>query len=150
MRCSVRLSVTAILLPLAAALPQAARAADAGPATCSAATLDGTYLFAFSGINVSDGGSRPFAVAGYEVYDGAGGMRSVTTTNADGKLERNVRQPGTYTVAADCTGTVTYADGTIYDLFIAPDGENFVFVETNPERVAAGFEPRASAQRVAE
>ena len=77
-------------------------------------------------------------------------MRSVVTTNAAGKLARNVRQPGAYTVAADCTGTVTYADGTIYDLFIAPDGSNFVFVETNPEKVAAGFEPRATAQRVAD
>ena len=150
MRRRFRLSATAILLPLAVALPQVARAADAGTTTCSAATLDGTYLFAFSGINVSAGGLRPFAVAGYEVYDGAGGMRSVVTTNADGRLARNVRLPGTYTVAADCTGTVTYADGTVYGLFIAPDGGSFVLVETNPERVAAGFEPRATARRVAE
>ncbi|MGE3293813.1 MAG: hypothetical protein AB7I59_06440 [Geminicoccaceae bacterium] len=144
-----RLRAIALALPLALAHPHLARAADAS-AQCSLATLSGTYLFAFSGMTVAAGGATPFAVAGYEVYDGAGGMRSVTTTNAGGKLERNLRQPGSYTVAADCTGTVTYADGTLYDLFIAPDGGNFVFVETNPERVAAGFEPRATAQRVAE
>ena len=136
----------ALLLPLAQAHP--ARAADA-PA-CAPATLKGTYLFAFSGSAVSGGGAAPFAVAGYEVYDGQGHMRSVVTTNAAGKLARNVRQPGTYTVAADCTGTVTYADGTIYDLFIAPDGRNFVFVATNSALVAAGFEPRATAERVAD
>ena len=140
----------ALVLPLAFASPHLARAADAGPAECSLATLSGTYLFAFSGVTVATGGSTPFAVAGYEVYDGAGRMRSVVTTNANGKLEHNVRQPGTYTVAQDCTGTVTYADGTIYDLFLAPDGGNFVFVETNPAKVAAGFEPRATAQRVAQ
>ncbi|MFL5336329.1 MAG: hypothetical protein ACJ8H8_24915 [Geminicoccaceae bacterium] len=144
-----RAPVLALVLPLVLAHPLLARAADTAPATCSLATLSGTYLFAFSGTSVAAGGATPFAVAGYEVYDGAGGMRSVTTTNANGKLKRNVRQPGAYTVAADCTGTVTYADGTIYDLFLAPDGANFVFVETNPERVAAGFEPRATAQRVA-
>ena len=143
-----RLPALALALPLVLGLAPSGRAAD--PASCSLATLSGTYLFAFSGTNVAGGQAAPFAVAGYEVYDGAGGMRSVTTTNAAGKLERNVRQPGTYTVAADCTGTVTYADGTIYDLFLAPDGTSFVFVETNPERVAAGFEPRATAQRVAE
>lgn len=136
-----------LVLALALALPHPAPAADA--ASCSPATLSGTYLFAFSGVDVAGGGARPFAVAGYEVYDGTGGMRSVVTTNSAGKLARNIRQPGTYSVATDCTGTVTYADGTIYDLFIAPDGGNFVFVETNPEKVAAGFEPRATAQRVA-
>jgi hypothetical protein len=141
----------ALVLPLALAYPAiAGAAAGTAPATCSLATLSGTYLFAFSGMNVAKAAAAPFAVAGYEVYDGTGAMRSVTTTNAAGKRARNVRQPGTYTVAADCTGTVTYADGTIYDLFVAPDGGNFVFVETNPERVAAGFEPRATAQRVAE
>lgn len=137
----------AFLLPLALAQPHPVRAAD--PASCAPDTLSGTYLFAFSGIDIAGGGA-PFAVAGYEVYDGAGRMRSVVTSNAAGKLARNVHQPGSYTVAADCTGTVTYADGTIYDLFIAPDGSNFVFVETNPEKVAAGFEPRATAQRVAQ
>jgi hypothetical protein len=136
-------------MPLALTQPGLARAADAA-AQCSLATLDGTYLFAFSGMTVAGGGTTPFAVAGYEVYDGNGAMRSVVTTNTGGKLERNVRQPGAYTVATDCTGTVTYADGTIYDLFIAPDGGSFVFVETNPDKVAAGFEPRATAQRVAE
>ena len=31
-------------------------------------------------------------------------------------------------------------DGTRYDLFIAPDGSTFVFVHTNPGKIAAGFE----------
>src|SRR4051794_19140268 len=116
-----RVPALALVLPLVLAHPAIAGAAAAtAPAACSLAALTGTYPFAFLGMNVAKGVAAPFAVTGYEVYDGTGIMRSVTT-NAAGKLARNVRQPGTYTVAADCTGTVTYADGTVYDLFVAPD-----------------------------
>jgi len=63
---------------------------------------------------------------------------------------RNEPSSGKYTVRADCTGTTIFeSDGTQYDLFIAPDGSMFTFVETkSPERVAAGFELRGTAKRV--
>ena len=41
-------------------------------------------------------------------------------------------------------------DGTRYDLFLVPDGSRFAFVQTNPEFVGAGFEPRGTAERVGE
>ena len=65
-----------------------------------------------------------------------------------GRLLRLDRVNGTYTVNADCTGSVSYSDGTRYDQFVAPDGSQFVFVQTNPGTVAAGFEPRVTAHRV--
>ena len=70
-------------------------------------------------------------------------MRSVVTNNLNGKIESNVRQNGAYTVNSDCTGTVEYADGARYDLFIAPDGRTFVFVRPIPARSR-----RASSQGV--
>lgn len=139
--------VDALVLALALAGAGGARAADEA-AACSPATLQGTYLFAYDGVRIEGGERRPFAVAGYEVYDGKGGMRAVVTASDGGAPKRNVRTLGVYTVAADCTGTVTYADGTRYDVFLAPDGSRFVFVQTNPGTVAAGTEPRATAQRV--
>ena len=55
----------------------------------------------------------------------------------------------TYTVKADCTGTVTYRDGSQIDVFIAPDGSKFTFVQTKPSKlVGSGFEPRGTAKRV--
>ena len=45
-------------------------------------------------------------------------------------------------------GSVSYADGTRYDQFVAPDGSQIAFVQTNPGTVAAGFEPRVTARRV--
>ena len=146
---SKRIGVLALALPLALAGAGRGQAAD-DAAACALATLQGTYLFAFDGVRIDGDERHPFAVAGYEVYDGQGGMRAVVTSSDGGTPDRNVRTPGSYTVEADCTGTVTYADGTRYDLFLAPDGSSFVFVQTNPGMVASGFEPRATAQRVGE
>ena len=48
-----------------------------------------------------------------------------------------MRQKDAYAVKSDCIGTVEYADGTRYDLFIAPDGSRFVVVQTNTREVHA-------------
>jgi len=121
---------------------------DAG-AKCSEATLQGTYLFAHDGVVISGKDQGPFAIAGMEKYDGNGKVKAVASANFNGNVARHQSIPGTYTVKADCTSTATYADGTRYDLFIAPDGSMFTFVQTKPsEQVGAGFEPRGTAQRV--
>src|SRR5918994_4718534 len=112
---------------------------DAG-AKCSKATLKGTYLFAQNGVEIKGNEQRPFAIAGYDVFDGNGKVKGHATTNFNGKITRSKEPlPGTYTVKANCTGTLTFRDGTRYDIFIAPDGSMFTFVHTNPELVSAGF-----------
>jgi hypothetical protein len=123
---------------------------DAG-AKCSKATLHGTYLFAQNGVDISGNDQRPFAIAGYEVFDGNGKVNAVFSANLNGNVTRNETISGTYTVKADCTGTATYADGTRFDQFIAPDGSQLTFVQTKPsEFVEAAFEPGVSAKRVGE
>ena len=118
-------------------------------AKCSKATLHGTYLFAHDGVDISGKDQGPFAIAGMEKYDGNGKVKAVASANFNGDVARHQSIPGTYTVKADCTSTATYADGTRYDLFIAPDGSMFTFVQTKPsEFVGAGFEPRGTAKRV--
>src|SRR3712207_1121205 len=120
----------------------------AGRAKCSAATLRGRYLFGGEHVDITGGARVPFAVAGYEVYDGKGNVNGVASTNFNGAITRNAPFSGTYTVNADCTGTATYADGSQYDLFLAPDGSMFTVVQTHPpEGVASGFELRATAKR---
>jgi hypothetical protein len=123
---------------------------DAG-AKCSKATLHGTYLFAQNGVEIKGNDQRPFALAGYEVFDGNGKVNAVFSANVNGNVTRNETISGTYTVKADCTGTATYADGTRYDQFIAPDGSQLTFVQTKPsEFVEAAFEPWGTAKRVGE
>jgi hypothetical protein len=122
-------------------------------AKCSKATLKGTYLFAFNGVEIKGNSEqRPFAIAGYDVFDGNGEVRGVSSGNFGGEVFRKDPFTGTYTVKANCTGTVTFRDGAAAqgDMFIAPDGSKFAFVRTTPEDVSAGIDSRGSAKRVGE
>ena len=122
-------------------------------AKCSVATLKGTYLFAQNGVELKGNEQRPFALAGYDVFDGQGGVKGVASGNFNGEVFRNDRFTGTYCVKANCTGTVTLRGGgaaTQGDVFIAPDGSKFAFVRTDPEFVAAGIDEQVTAKRVGE
>jgi hypothetical protein len=116
---------------------------NAAVATCSQATLHGTYLFAYDGVQIKGKDKGPFATAGYQVHDGNGKVNGVYSANFNGKIFSNEPFSGTYTVSADCTGTATFTDGTHYDLFVAPNGRMFTFVQTDPKFVTSG-----TAQRV--
>jgi hypothetical protein len=124
------------------------RAPQAGDVLgCSLATLRGTYIFAYEGFNIENGTPIPVAFAGQEVYDGDGTMTGVYSASTNGQITRNVPYTGTYTVNADCTGTLTTTEeiGTFhYDQFVGPTGDEFSWVATDPGIVAAGFERRVS------
>jgi hypothetical protein len=122
---------------------------DTAKAKCSEATLEGTYLFAYDGVEIKGDEQLPFAYAGYDVYDGSGKVKTVFSFNVNGKITRNESLSGTYSVKANCTGTLTFEDGTRFDQFIAPDGSKLTFVQTKPsELVTAGVEQRGTAKRV--
>jgi hypothetical protein len=125
---------------------------DTSRAKCSEATLHGTYPFAFDGVEIKGNNDQvPFAIAGYGVFDGHGKEKSVVSTNFNGQVSRKEPISGTYTVKGDCTGTLTFADGSQIDLFIAPDGSMLTFVQTKPsELVGSGLQPRGTARRVGE
>jgi hypothetical protein len=147
--------VVLILLVGAAALTTVgagyAKDEDASREKCSEATLEGTYLFAYDGVEIKGDEQLPFAYAGYDVYDGSGKVKTVFSFNVNGKITRNESLSGTYSVKANCTGTLTFEDGTRFDQFIAPDGSKLTFVQTKPsELVTSGIELRGSAKRVGE
>jgi hypothetical protein len=125
---------------------------NASRAKCSEATLKGTYLFAQNGVEIKGNDQRPFAIAGYDVFDGNGEVKGVDSGNFNGEVFHNDRFTGTYTVKANCTGTVTFRDGAAIhgDIFIAPDGSKFAFVRTDPEFVGASIDEQVTAKRVGE
>ena len=126
---------------------------DTSRAKCSKATLKGTYLFAQNGVEIKGNNEqRPFALAGFDVFDGNGEVKGIDSGNFNGEVFRNDRFTGTYTVKANCTGTVTFRDGDAIhgDIFIAPDGSKFAFVRIDPEDVAAGIDEQVTAKRVGE
>ena len=123
---------------------------DSSRAKCSNATLKGTYPFAQNGAEIKGNEQRPFAIAGYDVFDGNGEVKGVASGNFNGEVFRKDPFTGTYTVKANCTGTVAYRDGPQIDVFIAPDGSKIAFVRTDPESVGAGIDSQVTAKRVGE
>src|SRR3712207_4130032 len=127
-----------------------ANAENASRAKCSDATLHGTYLFAQDGVDITGNDQVPFAIAGSDFFDGNGHFKTVASTNFNGEITRKDTVTGTYSIKANCTGTGTYEGGAQADMFIAPDGSMFTFVQVDPsQQVTSGFEERVTAKRVA-
>src|SRR5919112_3511177 len=61
----------------------------AAGAKCSEATLHGTYLFAQNGVEIKGNEQRPFAIAGYDVFDGNGDVKGHASANFNGKITRS-------------------------------------------------------------
>jgi hypothetical protein len=66
---------------------------NASRAKCSEATLHGTYLFAYDGVDVTGTKQVPFAIAGYDVFDGNGHAKTVFSVNFDGHIIRKIPSP---------------------------------------------------------
>ncbi|SRR5712691_1950346 len=106
---------------------------------CTLATLKGRYLSANSEVLLPPGFGvtqpTPAADAGFHLFNGDGTGTDIVTFSIGGHIVlENVEAPITYTVNADCTGTLTVVvpNGPAFDLFIAPDGEQFARIPTAP------------------
>jgi len=112
---------------------------DDGPRGCTLTTLKGRYLFAFSttllppAFGVTQ--PTPSNAAGFHLFNGDGTGTDTVTLNIGGHIVlESVVVPISYAVNADCTAayTVLVPNGPSFDLFIAPDGEQFAIIATGP------------------
>lgn len=154
-RLSSRIAITAAVTLIAATAGALGLAgpASAAPAvsrshsaSCDAGTLDGTYLFAANGWLTSGGTAIPFAFSGHETYSGDGTVHGVLTSSADGAIAQGTAFTGTYTVAANCTGSLVTTLGgnsSHYDLYISPSGDDFTYTQTDSGVVLGATEHRA-------
>ena len=125
---------------------------DDGPRGCTVATLEGRYLFAFSTtiLPPAFGVTQPTQsnAAGFNILNGDGtGTDTVTLTIGGHTALENTVVPTSYTVNADCTGayTVLVPNGPSFDIFIAPDGEDFASIATGPSgNTGSGISRRVS------
>jgi hypothetical protein len=141
LRRTIRVALAAGLLAIAGLSLSGTLAAsnDDGPRECTLATLKGRYLFAFSAtlLPPAFGVTQPTPsnAAGFNILNGDGtGTDTVTLTIGGHIALQNVVVPTSYVVNADCTGTLTVLvpNGPSFDLFIAPDGEQFASIATGP------------------
>lgn len=139
MKSAVFLSA-AIALATGLAAPTAAVANDDDVVSCSTRTLRGVYQFRASGFNIVNGAAVPKAIIETLVFDGRG---NVLTPEISLSANGNIIQPpqgapGVYTVDADCTGTLTFGDGIMFDLQVSPYGKTVNMLQTNPGTVMQG------------
>jgi len=102
--------------------------ATAGPAAdaqvCSVHTLNGLYLWTFDGYQNVGGNLIPKAVMQGTRFNGDGTtFNAFGTVNIGGFIIDATGGVGTYTVAADCTGTISITDGPSFNMYVGPGAQ---------------------------
>jgi hypothetical protein len=103
--------------------------------TCTLKTLKGRYLFSLHGTPHPPAVTEPTTsnAAGVHLFNGDGTGTDIVTFRRNGvTLLENSVFPTSYTVDADCTGSITVTDGPTFGIFIAPNGESFAEIVTAP------------------
>lgn len=126
------------------AVPTVASAGDDEVVTCNARMLRGAYHFNASGFNIVNGAAVPKAIIETLVFDGRGGVQTPQISlSANGNIIQPPQgSPGVYTVESNCTGTLTFGDGIMFDLHIKPNGKFVHMLQTNPGTVMQGTAER--------
>jgi len=109
---------------MAVGLSGTARAGgDNAGQSCSEQTLRGSYLFAAQGFNITGGVMIPKAIVEGIDFNGNGTLSSpFATVSINGAIIRSSGSVGSYAVAADCTGTLTFSGGPSFDIFVEASG----------------------------
>jgi hypothetical protein len=105
-------------------------AADAGD--CSEHTLVGSYLWTFDGYQNFGGVPIPKAVMqGIQFNEDGTFTVPFGTVNIGGTIVIDISgSGGTYTVAADCTGTLLVTDGPSFNMYVGPRGKQLWITQT--------------------
>src|SRR5437867_5070370 len=101
-----------------------------GPQPCGLYTLRGSYLFATHGWNIVGGVAVPKAIVEGIDFNGDGTLVSpFATVSINGVIIQSSGAVGSYTVDADCTGTLTFTGGASFDIFVDPNGKQLWMIQ---------------------
>ena len=144
MKFDSMLMSAAVALAAGLAIPPVASATEDDIVTCSDRTLRGVYYFHASGYNIVNGAALPKAIIETIVLDGRGGVVTpLVALSINGTIVQPPQgNPGVYTVEADCTGLLTFADGPMFRLQIRPGGKTVNMLQVNPNTVMQGAAER--------
>jgi len=127
--------------------------ADDGQPTCTLKTLKGRYLFAGSGTVLPPfgmvTGPAPATHAGFHVFNGDGTGIDTITLVVNGAIQlSNAPAPFSYTVNADCTGTITvhapFGPPPTFNIYVAPNGDSVATIGTDPGNADCEISQRVS------
>jgi hypothetical protein len=123
-----------VSLVAAMALSTSATARAAGDTqVCHAGMLKGLYLWTFEGYSDLGGKLVPRAVMQGLRFNGDGTtFNPFGTVNIGGFIIIDATGGvGTYTVAADCTGTLSITDGPSWNMYVGPGAQQLWLIQTN-------------------
>jgi len=124
--------LVSLVAAMALSTPAAARA-QSEEQTCGVNTLRGLYLFATSGFNIVNGVAQPKAIIEGIEFNGNGTLSvPFATVSINGNIIRSSGGVGSYTVQANCTGTLTFSRGPSFDIFVQPQGKQLWMIQTGP------------------
>jgi len=129
----------AAAIALAPGTSTTARAA-ADARVCSVGMLRGLYLWTFDGFANFGGNFVPKAIMQGLRFNGDGTtFNPFGTVNIGGTIIIDATGGvGTYTVAADCTGTLSITDGPTFNIYVGPGAQQVWTLETSPSPAGVG------------
>src|SRR5437899_3001631 len=130
--------------------------ATAGPApdaqVCSVGMLRGSYLWSFDAYENLDGNFVPVAVMQGLRFNGDGTtLNTFGTVNIGGTIIFDVTGAvGTYTVAPDCTGTLSPAPGIAptFNIYVGPGAQQVWTIQSSPDGSLTPGVSRGTAVRL--
>jgi hypothetical protein len=115
------------------------------PAACDQQTLRGSYLFNASGFNIGADGALPKAIVEAIDFNGDGTLGvPAATVSINGTISRSSGGVGTYTLDAECRGTVTFTPGPSFDIFVDRNGKQAWMIQINANSVFQGSVTKVS------
>jgi len=103
-------------------------------------------VFSATGYTIVAGVAQPKAIVELIRFNGDG---TLTVPGATRSINGVIGQvpaggTGTYTLGADCIGTLAFTGGPTFDVFASPKGEDLWMIQTNPNSVFQGNVTRVS------
>jgi hypothetical protein len=107
---------------------------------CSVGMLRGSYIWTFDGYTDLGGGLLPKAVMQGLRFNGDGTtFNPFGTVNIGGTIIIDATGGvGTYTVAADCTGTMSITDGPSFNIYVGPGAQQIWTTQVAGDVVGLG------------
>jgi hypothetical protein len=117
-------------------------APSAAWSACSTKTLAGQYIFLGRGFIEPLAPTVQRVHSGVYAFDGVANVLGKETSSRGGNVTREQKLTGTYTLNADCTGSMTMISvfdsklRTHYDIFVTDDGRKANMIRTDPGSMA--------------
>jgi len=128
-----------VVISLAALGISASVVASSEASSCSTEMLDGLYVFSASGYTIVGGVPQPKAIVEVILFNGDGTLFvPAHTRSINGVVAAGPGGSGTYSLDSDCVGSIAFAGGPTFDLFMTPKARDGWMIQTNPNTVFQG------------